>query len=234
MVDEGYGYEIVPHKEILDLKRQVEELKRKGTTSSEDLMNTMTSLTKSMEGMLNLFKAAAEEMKSEEKESDFVSKKLAPLVSKVEEVVRQNKTIAEGMLVLSDKVEALKRDTYGKKEEKPKLKKEPKMPEMSEPEFEKPEPFEIPEMPPMEEEKKSKRQMPPPFTPRGPPPREFGPPPRYMPSPPGPMPPPDFGIPPPPEPFGMPPLEAPGPDFGIPPPEEKPKKKGFLGLFKKK
>ena len=62
------SYEIMPYKEIVELKKQIAELQQKtGDTSSKELLQSMASLTKSMNNMLNLFSSAAEEMKLEEK-----------------------------------------------------------------------------------------------------------------------------------------------------------------------
>jgi hypothetical protein len=62
------SYEIMPYKEIVELKKQIAELQRRtGDTSSKELLQSMASLTKSMNNMLNLFSSAAEEMKLEEK-----------------------------------------------------------------------------------------------------------------------------------------------------------------------
>ena len=211
MVEEGEGgYEIMPYKEIVALKKQIEELRlRTGDTDSKQLLLSMANLTKSMNNMLQLFKTAAEEMKLEQREEEAVAKKVGPLVDKVNELMEQNKTIAEGMVAIADMVKEMKE---GKKSfsEKPEIK-------FNEPSFEEPELSFKPS------------SMPPPIQPvRFVPPRRpqgGGMPPPAMP-PGGPIQPPgmpfDMG----PEPF--PPFEEPFPPLG---PE---KKKGFLGMFKKK
>ena len=70
------SYEIMPYKEIVELKNDIEELKQKtGDTNSQELINSMAKLTKSMDSMLELFRTAAEEMKSEEStEEKFAGK----------------------------------------------------------------------------------------------------------------------------------------------------------------
>jgi|SRR3989344_159121 len=204
MADEPY--EIVPYKEIASLKKQIDELKlRTGDPDYKALLGSVTSLTKSMEGMLNLFKTAAEEMKLEQKSEAEISTKIGPLTEKVETLMDQNKTIAESMVALADMVKELK--DSGIKEEKP------RMPE--------PSPFtdfDMPQGPP------SMPRIPPRMPPGRMPPR--------MPSPPGL--PPDLGGPIS-APNALPRGPEPFPDFNEPfPPLEEPKKKGLFGMFKKK
>lgn len=116
MTEEG-GYEIMPYKEIVALKKQIEELQRKtGDTNSKELLLSMANLTKSMNNMLQLFKTAAEEMKLEQKEEEAIGKKVGPLMDKVNELGEQNKTIAEGMVAIADMVKEMKQ---GKPEPKP-------------------------------------------------------------------------------------------------------------------
>src|SRR3989338_5279375 len=103
------GYEIMPYKEIVALKKQIEELRqRTGDTDSRQLLVSMANLTKSMSNMLQLFKTAAEEMKLEQREEEAIGKKIGPLVEKVNELGEQNKTIAEGMVAIADMVREMK------------------------------------------------------------------------------------------------------------------------------
>jgi len=206
-------YEIVPYREIASLKKQIEELRlRSGDTDYRALMASVTALTKSMEGMLNLFKTAAEEMKLEQKSDSEISGKVGPLFEKVEMLAEQNKTIAEGMVALADLVKDLK-EGKGMKEE---------MPERPEPsmfsDFEVPP--SMPRAPPMPQAPRGRMPNMPPLPPRAPMP------PGMMPDLGGPIRAP-YAPPEPPEPF---------PDFNepFPPLEEEPKKKGLFGIFKKK
>ncbi|MDP6138602.1 MAG: hypothetical protein QGI89_00690 [Candidatus Woesearchaeota archaeon] len=73
-------------------------------SSSQALMNSMNNLAKSMDTMLKLFTEAAKEIKIEDKEGlegagekDFMNEKL-------NEIIDQNKTIAESMVAVSDMV----------------------------------------------------------------------------------------------------------------------------------
>lgn len=99
------SYEIMPYKEIVALKKEIEELKRKtGDTSSQELINSMAKLTKNMDDMLALFQAVAEEMKTEESTEEKMAKNIGPLLEKLNDVVEQNKTIAEGLVTIADMI----------------------------------------------------------------------------------------------------------------------------------
>ena len=96
-------YDIVPHRQISDLKRQMDELKTKSHgASSTDLTQSMSALTKSMDGMLRLFSEAAQELKVEGHEEEAYFEKLNPLNDKLDKIIEQNKIIAEGMVAVSD------------------------------------------------------------------------------------------------------------------------------------
>src|SRR3989338_559988 len=97
------SYEIMPHHEIAELKRQLEELKSKASDSdSQKLINSMNALAKQLSELITVFRNAAEEMKTEEKDEHFVAKKMEPLLDRMDAIVDQNKTIAEGMVAVAD------------------------------------------------------------------------------------------------------------------------------------
>ncbi|MFH2028253.1 MAG: hypothetical protein ABIJ08_03905 [Nanoarchaeota archaeon] len=246
MAKEDESYEIMPYKEIVNLKKEIEALKkRSGDTSSQELINSMSQLTKSMDSMLQLFKTAAQEMSAEKSTEEKLGDKITPLMKRLDEVIEQNKTIAEGMVAIADIVKkeykaGLPPRQYQPRREMPPIsnpitpQSNPGLPDFGS--FDTSEdlsqlgqsPGELPDfgsdfgsqggLPPLG----PPGQMPPP--PRGMPQQQMGmPPPGRMGSPQqrGMQPPPDFGQMPPPPDFGaMPPLS---------PPE--PRKKGLNKLF---
>ena len=241
------SYEIMPYKEIVELKKQIAELQRKtGDISSKGLLESMAALTNSMNSMLQLFSSAAEEMKLEEKTESELSEQIAPLIDKVDRLEEQNKTIAEGLVAIADMVKEFKKERKtgeGFRHLPPKREKKEELPLEDLPSSEPPElpPLEPPEpeLPPLEPFNTlppmgpPKNEMPegPSFFSTGSPrvvPRRVMPPPRMPPM--GNMRPPR-----------MPPPMYPPPggfDLGelppLPPLEEEPKKKkGVFGLFKK-
>ncbi len=146
--DEDNSYEIVPYKEIVELKKQIAELQiRTGDTSSKDLLNSIATLTKSINNLLGLFSSAAEQMKLEEKTEAELSEKVAPLFEKIKGLEKQNETIAEGIVAVAEMIKEIK---------KPKEKEEPSFFEAEEqsdikqqspPQFRAQKPFEVPPPP---------------------------------------------------------------------------------------
>jgi hypothetical protein len=215
------SYEIMPYKEIVELRKQIGDLQKKtGEPGSKDLLVSMESLTKSMNNMLQLFSSAAEEMKLEERTESELSKKIAPMIEKLDRIEEQNKTIAEGLVAVASMMEDIRRGKISPP--KPKVTR-------SEPEKSPVEEALEPNIPPLLEPSQTQEgPMVPPRMP-GPMPMSYrgglmpGPmPPGQIP--PGPMPPGMFPGPMPPGDFNLPPL---------PPFEEEPRKKGIFG-FKKK
>lgn len=93
---EDEPYDLMPHRALEDLKIQVQELKSKSDkSSSQSIVSSLDQLTKSMDAMLRLFTQAAEDVKAEERDESKIPKKLS-------EIIEQNKTIAEGMVAISD------------------------------------------------------------------------------------------------------------------------------------
>ena len=91
-------YDLLPHREIDELKRQVQELKtRSDKSSSQAIVNSLDQLTRAMDAMLRLFTEASQEVKGDDKEHEQIAEKL-------DEVMEQNKTIAEGMVAVLDMV----------------------------------------------------------------------------------------------------------------------------------
>jgi hypothetical protein len=213
------SYEIMPYKEIVELRKQIGDLQKKtGEPGSKDLLVSMESLTKSMNNMLQLFSNAAEEMKLEERTETELSRKIAPMIEKLDRIEEQNKTIAEGLVAVASMMEDIRQGKI--QPPKPKSRPPPKSPVEEALE---------PNIPPLlQQEQTQEGPMMPPRMP-GPMPMS------YRGGPPGPMPP---GMGPPgPMPPGMGPPGNMGPgDLNLPPLppfEEEPKKKGIFG-FKKK
>jgi hypothetical protein len=98
MADEPY--DMLPHKEIVNLKKQLKELREKKDKSfSNELTNSMNDVKKSMDSMLKLFTEAAE-LKEDNQST-------ASLNEKLDKIIEQNKIIAEGMIAVHDTVKGL-------------------------------------------------------------------------------------------------------------------------------
>jgi hypothetical protein len=100
------SYDLMPHKQISELKRQMQELKSKiDKASPKELINSMNTLTKSIDAMLKLFTQAADELKFEEKEESLAGG--GSVNEKLDKIMDQNKVLADGMVAISDMVKEL-------------------------------------------------------------------------------------------------------------------------------
>ena len=81
-------YEIVPHNEILKLKKEVDELK---SSTGHKIKNAMQELTDSVNSMNNLLKVAAEGMRTEESEASSLNKRMDLLINKLDLIADENR-----------------------------------------------------------------------------------------------------------------------------------------------
>ena len=100
-------YELLPHKDIIELKKELEKLKKGPTPESRDQME---KLTDSINNLLNLFKEASSQMHLEEQEGNLVSEKLGPIEEKLDQILDQNQKIAEGIVALADLIKEMKEE----------------------------------------------------------------------------------------------------------------------------
>ena len=108
--------EIDFYKDISDLKRDLEGLKIKKDISNKDLYDAVQKLGQTITDMLEVFAAAADQMQLEEKSYDMQAKKQDMVASKLDKLIEQNKTIAEGMVAIVDLVKDKLTFAEGKEE----------------------------------------------------------------------------------------------------------------------
>ncbi|MEK6983385.1 MAG: hypothetical protein AABX33_02330 [Nanoarchaeota archaeon] len=97
MVDDDLGF-----RDISDLRKELEVMKGKKDITTKELYDAVQRLTQTMSGMLEIFGAAAEQMKLEEKEYGADVRKHEILNSKLDKIIEHNKTIAEAMIGVVD------------------------------------------------------------------------------------------------------------------------------------
>src|SRR3989338_8709890 len=100
MVEEAEGY----YKDISELKSELGAFKEKKDVSAKDMHEAVNKLAQVVTDMLDVFGAAAEQMKLEEKELESEARKHEIIVSKLDKLIDQNKTIAEGMVAIVEMV----------------------------------------------------------------------------------------------------------------------------------
>ena len=92
------------YKDISDIKRGLEGMKRNKEVSNKELYETVQKLNATITDMLEVFGAAAEQMKLEEQGFEASAKKHEMIISKLDKIIDQNRTIAEGMVAIVDMV----------------------------------------------------------------------------------------------------------------------------------
>ncbi len=209
-------YELLPHKDIVELREELRKLKSLPSEAGRHAEVSYEDLTKKMDRLIEIFEEAEKTIKIEEGAATF-KEKMTPIVDKMNEILRQNSEIAEGIVALADIMNEMKEKlevgVIYKAKEAERIKTEP----IPAPRFGPAAPPAGPPRPPV---------------PGAPPPPPGMLPPRLpMPPPgaPGPVPPlPRFGAPMPPPPGAAPmPGPMPPPPGGMPPPPKK--KKGLFG-----
>ena len=90
------SYEMVPYKDILELKKDIEELKKGGGT---ELIASMRSLTSIINELIAILKEAAKGM------SEDSSGSLKNVSDKLDAIIAQNEKIADGLVAIGDMME---------------------------------------------------------------------------------------------------------------------------------
>lgn len=96
--------DFVPYTDISELKKELEEMHGQKEISVKDLHDAVTKLTETMANMLGVFAASAEQLKLEEKEYESEKRKHDTIIAKLDKLIDQNKTIAEGMVAIVELV----------------------------------------------------------------------------------------------------------------------------------
>lgn len=156
--EEQEDYELVPYKQISDLKDELKRLKDVPIPSTKKLQVTMDDLAAKVDRLTAIFEEAGHEIKTEEGGLTF-QEKMKPLLEKMNKILEQNSEIAKGIVAVADLVNELK----GRMEDGFTVKQEETAPNET---LMRPEPqmrsFNPPQMPP--------QRMPPPMNaPMGPP-----------------------------------------------------------------
>lgn len=92
------------YKDISEIKKGLEGMGGKKDISNKELHDTVQKLNATINDMLEVFGAAAEQMKLEEQGYEANSKKHEMIISKLDKIIDQNRTIAEGMVAIVDMV----------------------------------------------------------------------------------------------------------------------------------
>src|SRR3989344_6637372 len=86
------------YKDITQLKAEI----KSNQVSIKQLYDSIGNLSKLLEDMFSMFKNASEQMKLEESMAEERKKAHEEILKKLDEIIEQNKTIATGMVDVSD------------------------------------------------------------------------------------------------------------------------------------
>lgn len=98
-------YEILPHKILEDLKFDVEALKDKLMEPDNKAKELILEIENLKDHILDLQEVFDKALKTTDEEDPF--KKMDKIEEQIIKVVKQNETIAKGMIAISDKVDEL-------------------------------------------------------------------------------------------------------------------------------
>ncbi len=100
-------YELLPHKEIEDLKEELSKLKEFEIAPSKRLQVSLLELNTKLDRLMMIFEDATHELRIEEGGLSF-TEKMKPLLEKMNKILEQNSEIASGILALADMVKEIK------------------------------------------------------------------------------------------------------------------------------
>ena len=102
---EDDDYEIISQREVKRLKNEINLLKGSGHIEGQRLQETIEDLTSKLNSMIDVFEAASEDMREEDKEAELISHKIDPIFEKLSELAEQNKKIADGLIAINSIVD---------------------------------------------------------------------------------------------------------------------------------
>ena len=100
-------YELLPHKEIEDLKDELAKLKEFEIAPSKKLQVSLLELNTKLDKLITIFEDATHELRIEEGALSF-TEKMRPILEKMNKILEQNSEIASGILALADMVKDIK------------------------------------------------------------------------------------------------------------------------------
>jgi hypothetical protein len=110
--DEGDEYEILPQKEIQELKGELKKLKDFEIAPGKKMQVSLVELNQKLDKLLSIFEEATTALQLEEGGLSFKDK-MKPVVEKMNKILEQNSEIAQGIVAVADLVRDL-RDDLGK------------------------------------------------------------------------------------------------------------------------
>ncbi len=99
-------YDLVPHKEIQELKEELQKLREFPAGPAARLQISLTEVSQKLDKITRIFEEALHDVQSEGGLS--VQERLKPISSKIDTLMEQQQEIAKGMIELADIMTSLK------------------------------------------------------------------------------------------------------------------------------
>lgn len=106
---ENEEYELLPHKELMDLKEELRQLREFEITPTKKLEISVIELNKKLDKLIDIFERASQDMRVEEGGMSF-REKMRPVIDKMNKVLEQNAEIASGILAVADLIRGPKQE----------------------------------------------------------------------------------------------------------------------------
>ena len=100
-------YELIPHKEISELKDEIRRLHDNPPSPSKHLQISMDDLAAKLDNMTKVFEKAMRTMSEDEGGLTFKDK-MQPILHRMDKILEQNSQIADGIVAMADMVNELK------------------------------------------------------------------------------------------------------------------------------
>jgi len=94
-------YELLPHREIEELKAELSKLKEFDIAPTKKLQVSLLELNTKLDKLITIFEDASHEMRTEESSLSF-SEKMQPILERMNKILDQNAEIASGILTIAD------------------------------------------------------------------------------------------------------------------------------------
>ena len=100
-IPEKEEYELLPHKEIEELKDELRRLKEFELTPTKKMEISVIDLNKKLDKLIDIFERASHDLRTEEGGLTF-KEKMRPVIDKMNRILEQNAEIASGILAVAD------------------------------------------------------------------------------------------------------------------------------------
>jgi len=112
MQEDSSDYELIPEKEIIELKDELRRIKELDVQPANKVSVGIAELSVKIDRLISIFEDAFHELQLEQGGLSFQDK-MQPLVERIDKILEQNSQIAEAMVALNDEMNEVKQKING-------------------------------------------------------------------------------------------------------------------------